>query len=825
MASNKRQLQQDKKHLTKAKAPSTPKDILYTPLGQYEFPGEVTKVPTPTGSITMAGVNQPLYGVDNTGFAQMMYPENEYQFPGDVVTEYPQEAKRGGTAYKLTKPSKKGINSKAYSRSLMATNRLFLENPLFKKPKSKRNKIFDPKAKYYEDGGEQDDYVYIDNLSPDEIEEYAQGGYVVEDVSIPTLNNYQDGGEETDPPADGIAQRVQYAEGQTPEGFAQGMPVYSEVTKKAEAPYWLEASREYESKNSKQAFIDKKKRDYLKNTNKGLSKAAGLSMDNFPEDVERNFANEYDYKKNTYVAKKLGKEYGFSPKRRGEWVDYLSKGERNVIANSKFESKLQPSLWDRTLAGLVTLTTPFDARANDAMNRGELPGLTKKEQKEIKDAELFGVPVGGLEALAGLDALGVAAANALEQSGNSGYGASYREAPSALSAQPMANVKPEQIAALNLLNYTLPYDIPMLGASVVRGVGNLGKFTKEMPAAVNAAKIDPASIKNLKAVNAEGPITRTVNDILSTAKEAKKDIKHYINNYSNIKKVPKIYKDEIAKLLTPEGKQRLYHLGVDDIDDFMKFMNKGKAHSNRYQSTSAGAFKNKGKVKSPYVNINFDELKELLGNKIDDNKLRYVMSHELGHNIQSYLESIGKTHKGQSYLDIEAIDQLAPFTRDKTKQYFDDTRLMNENEADNLLNQIDDNSEELSNAAYFFRGSKGNEPLPHLRELKQQMLQKGVIKNIHEQVTPDMLQDFYANHKGYLNRILSFTKPWDIKTKGESYNVLSNLLNKTPVLLPAAIGIGALQQEKNGGEIIVDDLTDDQLREYVDGGYIIEKIH
>jgi len=343
-----------------------------------------------------------------------------------------------------------------------------------------------------QDGG-QSDYLELE-LTPEEIEEYRKGGYIVEDISIPSLNNYQDGGEETDPPADGIKEKVSYAEGETPEGFAQGMPVYSEVTKKAEAPYWLEASREYEKKNSKQAFIDEKKREYLKNTNKGLSKAAGISMDNFPEEVEKNFEKAYDYKKNTYVAKKLGKEYGFSPKKRGEWVDYLSKGERNVIANSKFESKLQPSLWDRTLAGLVTLTTPFDARANDAMNRGELPGLTKKEQKEIKDAELFGVPVGGLEALAGLDALGVAAANAIEQSGNEFYGGSYRQAPgenlflgvSGLSGQPMANVKPGQVAALNPLNYTLPYDIPMLGASVVRGVGNLGKFVKEMPSALNA---------------------------------------------------------------------------------------------------------------------------------------------------------------------------------------------------------------------------------------------------------------------------------------------------------------------------------------------------
>lgn len=57
--------------------------------------------------------------------------------------------KKGGSSPKL--PGKK--NSKAYSRSLEATNRLFAENPLFAKPKSRKNKIFDPKAKYYKDGG------------------------------------------------------------------------------------------------------------------------------------------------------------------------------------------------------------------------------------------------------------------------------------------------------------------------------------------------------------------------------------------------------------------------------------------------------------------------------------------------------------------------------------------------------------------------------------------------------------------------------------------------------------------------------------------------
>jgi hypothetical protein len=63
----------------------------------------------------------------------------------------------------MPKPSKKGLASKKYSRSLSATNRLFAVNPLFKKPKSRKNKIFDPNAKYYQDGG-----VNRTKLAPDE---------------------------------------------------------------------------------------------------------------------------------------------------------------------------------------------------------------------------------------------------------------------------------------------------------------------------------------------------------------------------------------------------------------------------------------------------------------------------------------------------------------------------------------------------------------------------------------------------------------------------------------------------------------------------------
>lgn len=42
-----------------------------------------------SGNITMKGVDFPVLGTDNLGNSQMMFPENDYQFPGNQVTELP----------------------------------------------------------------------------------------------------------------------------------------------------------------------------------------------------------------------------------------------------------------------------------------------------------------------------------------------------------------------------------------------------------------------------------------------------------------------------------------------------------------------------------------------------------------------------------------------------------------------------------------------------------------------------------------------------------------------------------------------------------------
>jgi len=64
-------------------------NIKTDPNGYWDKSNHGKPVRIPSNKITMKGVNQPLYGIDDTGFAQMMYPGQNYQFPGNSVTEFP----------------------------------------------------------------------------------------------------------------------------------------------------------------------------------------------------------------------------------------------------------------------------------------------------------------------------------------------------------------------------------------------------------------------------------------------------------------------------------------------------------------------------------------------------------------------------------------------------------------------------------------------------------------------------------------------------------------------------------------------------------------
>jgi hypothetical protein len=155
---NKKVLNQATANLNKAKAPVKKSDRIINsnkllpfissegfkqgpppPGTNYRIPGNTIYNPTPY-NIKAVGSNGEQKFIAAGDTTNHTFKDAQY------VDEY--QMKRGGTPPSL--PKKK--NSKGYSRSITATNKLFAQNPLTKKKKSKKRKIFDPNSRYYQNG-------------------------------------------------------------------------------------------------------------------------------------------------------------------------------------------------------------------------------------------------------------------------------------------------------------------------------------------------------------------------------------------------------------------------------------------------------------------------------------------------------------------------------------------------------------------------------------------------------------------------------------------------------------------------------------------------
>jgi hypothetical protein len=71
--------------------------VIKDDMGQYNHPGEITEIGS--NRITMQGVPYPVLGISDTGDMQMMYPNEDYVYDGESVTEYPMMQKGGNVAY------------------------------------------------------------------------------------------------------------------------------------------------------------------------------------------------------------------------------------------------------------------------------------------------------------------------------------------------------------------------------------------------------------------------------------------------------------------------------------------------------------------------------------------------------------------------------------------------------------------------------------------------------------------------------------------------------------------------------------------------------
>jgi hypothetical protein len=90
--------------------------------GQWAYPGEVTEIGS--NEITMQGVDYPVLGVSDTGDTQMMYPDQDYKFDGEKVTEYPMAQNGDWLKKYATEPMRQDATRNVIPRKMTDRERL-----------------------------------------------------------------------------------------------------------------------------------------------------------------------------------------------------------------------------------------------------------------------------------------------------------------------------------------------------------------------------------------------------------------------------------------------------------------------------------------------------------------------------------------------------------------------------------------------------------------------------------------------------------------------------------------------------------------------------
>jgi len=254
-----------------------------------------------------------------------------------------------------------------------------------------------------------------------------------------------------------------------------------------------------------QREMEQKKAEYLRKA-PGLNRALGVTMDNINEKVLRNIAREVDRERNNYVITQYAKDNGFNPNDHVQLVENIA--ERgpfgyDMAQNSKYGSKLKPSLWARSLAGAQELgnflVKQLPGEQGDVFKK-QIKGLSKKEQKEIANSK-----TGALESLSIGLLPGQVIANQVAKYvkpifGGTGADARDQEdTPNVLSGQYIPGVDDRAATLLNPFTYTGLTSGLISAPSILRTTLPVAKnvFNKTLDAADYVNKFNLSKAKSL----------------------------------------------------------------------------------------------------------------------------------------------------------------------------------------------------------------------------------------------------------------------------------------------------------------------------------------
>jgi len=794
-------------------------DVVYSNLGQWKYPGQVTKIPS--NQITMQGVNYPVQGIDDTGYSQMMYPGMDYTFPGEYVTEYPMAQKGRQVedndswlenvgeiidptgisswddvyrAYKNTGLSKEtaleafgaipllgkiskvtepGIHLIKYSGIDKILRNTLPRNKSLSRAANVASKTGRGTDAVQALLGAKDNSGFTWDLRHGEVPKYG-GRNIFPQADLGEHGDFAYGGSSDMYPFGGIHTKTDthmatggwldtmQVGGQKPWGemTAQERTAYldaKEANAKAET-----ASRKQATKEHYQDYVKDSMKKTLEHpmfntaqyfTPEGMAIGAIKGLANVGPDVAKG-----DYSAAAFDALTA--------------LPAVTPAVKNTYKINPWAEKLKNPNSSYRVAGL------------DAAEDFKKTGILRSQTPDVpKGATLQERAMSRPTAFPSFQK-GYADLNYLPDEG----GVIFK---TDLPTFKRGELNPVTGFPIKGRHYAHRVIDPKTGATVTNVPG----------ADVKMYNSDPHWLKGYPEVPVELPgspngffeETKALGKgIVSELKQIPKNLKYKINNYSELKKLPAQYKNAVKEMTTPEGLTRLKNLGIDDTDDFLKYLNDiKKAGSNElgnsFYPVGQGA-----------ININPEELKLYRSTKAPFAVPETVIDHELGHAIQYYLKKKGKVYpslknpyNAPTDIDMEAVDKLLPHTTNKVSTFFKEQALQKSPEE--LANMFKGNKHDLRSAEYFFNSESGREPLAHLRELKRNLKNEGVINDIQETVTPEHLKAF-IDKTGNKDRVMSF-----MQNTPEAHKTLSTLLNKIPAVVPIGLGAAALQQEKLGG--------------------------
>jgi hypothetical protein len=655
-------------------------DVIYSDLGQWKYPGQVTRIPS--NQITMQGVNYPVQGVDNTGYSQMMYPGMNYEFPGQYVTEYPMAAYGGDPSLTNIEGHYPfgGQNTKTHTHMKV--------------------------------GGSLNRKVTCSNCG---------WSWRLSDGGTDPMTCHKCGG-----------------------------------TIKMQNGGWLDTMQ---GGGDNGIDMSKVKMDYYP---KSQAQAQQMLDENSRYEHSWNKEQETQKQKNITEAVKKG-----IPRKQAETqeVDQYNEGrDQGTFQQHTPQTKLSKSI--EVLANPVTA---MDEYVRSGYNR--LPdNFSSNEEKDfLSPSNIANMGYQGLTGL-GNFAYGLQSADDLDNDiKNKDYASAGIDAAFALPA----------LNQIKKWTKKVPSQFTLKNAST--SAGKMLNNTSSAKMLGLGKKIVPDAFSGNDAIEYVKALGKGTKDII---KNIPKTIKYSFDNYEDLQKLPNQYKNAIKEINTPEGLKRLKNLGVDDTDDFIKYLNNVQLNATMEGSHFFP-------VGPGSVNINPGQIKSLKKTILPLGSQENAIDHELGHAMQYYLENKGKTFNRLTDLDIEAVDELYPHVTEDVSNFLKNTTGMDYKSSKAIAKNLGESS-----SNYLFRNKR--EPLAHLRETKRAMLENGIINNIHEKITPEQIQKFISKG-GDKDRILSF-----LQQTPEARKTLSSLLNRTPAIIPTVgaagvLGADALQEKKDGG--------------------------